>query len=97
MIMTLYNPYTHQSIEYDLDLSRNNIRMQYYIRHETCFCNYYTQWLVLNLRDGNMIYIPSDDKNRRNIYVVTHEYISNMVKYPYGIYTIKYSDFLIKS
>lgn len=91
--MTLYNPYTRGRIDYPLDLSDKNIVVSYDIAHETSFCPWFTQWLVAELKSGDMIYIPAGDKNERDIYIITSFYRKKEIKYPYGVYTIKYSDF----
>ena len=87
--MLLRNPYTKKYIDYPLDLSDNNIVVSYRIEHETVF----SQWLVAELKNGDVIYIPSGDKNERNIYVITSFYRTKEVQFPYGIYIINSSDF----
>ena len=85
--MQLLNPYTHGVIDYPIDLSNNNIIIDYYIAHDTPFCNWYSEWLVVQLYSGDMIYIPYGYKNNRNVYVVTALYLQKELKKPYGIYT----------
>lgn len=92
--MKLYNPYTKGSIDYPLDLSPNNIVLEYHITHETFFCEWHTSWLVANLKSGDVLYIPYGDRNRRDIYVVTPFYLNKEVQRPYGVYTLRYSEFL---
>lgn len=92
--MKLYNPYTKGSIDYPLDLSPNNIVLEYHITHETFFCEWHTSWLVANLKSGDVLYIPYGERNRRDIYVVTPFYLNKEVQYPYGVYTLKYHEFL---
>lgn len=92
--MKLYNPYTKGSINYPLDLSPNNIVLEYYITHETFFCEWHTSWLVANLKSGDVLYIPYGERNRRDIYVVTPFYLNKEVQRPYGVYTLRYSEFL---
>ena len=91
--MLLRNPYTKKYIDYPLDLSDNNIVVSYRIEHETLFCPYFSQWLVAELTSGDIIYIPTGDRNKRNIYVITSFYRKKEIKFPYGIYVIQYSDF----
>lgn len=92
--MILYNPYTHSHIDYPLDLSSNNIVLNYHIQHETFFCPWHTTWMVLNLYSGDVVYLPYGEKNRRDIYVVTPFYLNHEVAFPYGVYTLRYSEFL---
>lgn len=92
--MKLYNPYTKGSINYPLDLSPDNIVIEYYITHETFFCEWHTSWLVVNLKSGDVLYIPYGDRNRRDIYVVTPFYLNKEVQFPYGVYTLSYNEFL---
>lgn len=91
--MLLRNPYTKKYIDYPLDLSDNNIVVSYRIEHETLFCPYFCQWLVAELKNGDVIYIPSGNRNERDIYVITSLYRTKEVQFPYGIYTINPSDF----
>ena len=95
--MKLYNPYTKGSIDYPLDLSSNNIVLEYHITHETFFCAWRTSWLVLNLESGDVIYIPYGEQNRRDIYIVTPFYLNKEVQFPHGVYTLSYSKFLDSS
>ena len=92
--MKLCNPYTRKNIEYPLNLDSDNIIIEYYITHETFFCSWHTSWLVLHLQSGDVIYIPYGERNRRDIYVVTPWYLNKTVKFPHGVYTLKYNEFL---
>ena len=92
--MNLYNPYTRKSVNYPLDLSNKNIVRKYYMTHETFFCQWHTTWQVLHLQSGDVIYLPYGDRNRRDIYIVTPHYLNKTVRFPYGVYTLKYYEFL---
>lgn len=91
--MMITNPYTRRSIDYPIDLSDNNIVVNYYITHETCFCEWHTTWLVLQLCNGDHIYIPYGEKNRRDIYLVTSYFLNKELSFPHGIYKLKYNEF----
>lgn len=95
--MKLYNPYTKGSINYPLDLSSDNIVLEYHITHETFFCEWHTSWLVANLKSGDVLYIPYGEQNRRDIYIVTPFYLNKEVQFPHGVYTLSYSKFLDSS
>lgn len=88
--MTLYNPYTHGYIEYPLDLEDDNIIRQCFIEHETFFCPWHTQWSVLYLYNGDVIYIPYGNRNHRKAYIVTAYYLNRQIEFPYGVYTIDF-------
>lgn len=92
--MKLYNPYTHHYINYPLDLSSDNIVLEYHITHETFFCSWHTSWCVAHLESGDVLYIPYGDRNRRNIYVVTPFYLDKTVSFPHGVYTLSYNEFI---
>lgn len=95
--MLLKNPYTKKSINYPLDLSLDNIAGKYFIEHDTFFCSWFTQWLVVHLYSGDMIYIPAGFRNSRDIYIVTYEYRVKEVQHPFGVYTLSYNEFLKES
>ena len=95
--MLLYNPYTRKRIDYPLDLSPNNIVLDYHIEHETCFCAWRSHWVVAQLLSGDVIYIPYGERNRRDIYVVTPFYLNHTVSFPHGVYTFKYNEFMRES
>lgn len=91
--MLLRNPYTRRYFDYPLDLSYNNIVLDYRIEHDTFFCPYFSQWLVAELESGDVVYIPTGENRNRNVYVVTSFYRTKQVQHPYGVYTINYNDF----
>lgn len=95
--MLLKNPYTKKCINYPLDLSLDNIAGKYFIEHETFFCSWFTQWYVVHLYSGDVLYIPSGTRNNRDIYVVTYYYRTKEVKFPFGVYTLSFSEFLKES
>ena len=92
--MRVYNPYTHRSLDYPINLSPDNIVLDYYITHETFFCPWFTSWLVVQLQSGDTLYIPYGEKNRRDIYVVTSFYLNHEVQYPHGVFTMKFYEFM---
>lgn len=92
--MILHNPYTNSNIDYPLNLSSKNIVLDYYIEHYTFFCPAHTTWCVLHLLDGDTIYLPYGEKNKRDIYIVTSYYLNKEVAFPYGVYTMKYATFM---
>ena len=89
--MQLQNPYTRGYIEYPLSFEPE--KLNYFIRHETPFSEFYSEWAVSVISTGDMIYIPCGENRSRNIYVVTKFYLSGEVQYPRGIYTIPKSYF----
>ena len=95
--MLLKNPYTKKCIDYPLDLSSGNAVYQCHIEHETFFCPWFTKWLVVYLYSGDILYIPAGERNLRDIYVVSHFYRVKEIKYPHGVYTLSYDEFLKES
>jgi hypothetical protein len=89
--MRLYNPYTRGYIEYPLYFEPE--KLSYFIRHETPFSEFYSEWAVSIIETGDMIYIPCGQNRSRNIYVVTKFYRNKTVEFPRGIYTIPISHF----
>jgi hypothetical protein len=92
--MLMRNPFTNGYINYPLDLSHDNIVIDYYITHDTFFCPAHTTWSVIKLLNGDTIYLPYGEKNRYDVYIVTSYYLDKIVEFPHGIYTIKYSTFI---
>ena len=90
--MKLYNPYTKRYIEYPLSFTPE--KYNYFIRHETPFSNFYSEWAVSIIETGDMIYMPYGENRNRNIYIVTRFYLDGVVTYPRGIYTIPKSYFI---
>lgn len=89
--MKLYNPYTRGYIEYPLYFEPE--KLNYFIRHETPFSEFYSEWAVSIIDTGDMIYIPCGQNRNHNIYVVTKFYLDGVVKFPRGIYTVPMSSF----
>lgn len=89
--MKLQNPYTRGYIEYPLYFEPE--KLSYFIRHETPFSNFYSEWAVSVIETGDMIYIPCGGNHCRNIYVVTKFFLDGTVQFPKGIYTIPLSYF----
>ena len=89
--MKLYNPYTRGYIEYPLSFEPE--KLNYLIQHETPFSNFYSEWAVSIIENGDVIYIPCGQNRCRNIYVVTRFYLNGTVKFPRGIYTVPLAHF----
>lgn len=89
--MRLQNPYTRGYIEYPLSFEPE--KLNYFIRHETPFSEFYSEWAVSVIETGDVIYIPCGENRCRNIYVVTRFFLDGTAKFPTGIYTIPKSYF----
>lgn len=90
--MKLYNPFTHQCIEYPLDFDLHVLN--YHIQHETPFSTRFSEWAVSVLENGDYIYIPYGDNRCPDIYIVTALFIKKVIPKPHGIYTIPMSYFM---
>ena len=90
--MQLYNPFTKVYIDYPLDFDSHELN--YHIRRETIFNDWFTEWAVSELSSGDRLYIPCGSNMSPDIYVVTRKFIEKQVKKPYGIYTIPMDYFL---
>ena len=90
--MKAKNPYTGEYIEYPLELLDLN-RYEFRICHETPFSERFSEWAVYLLDTADMIYVPAGQNRCRNIYIVTWEFTSKQVQFPYGIYTIPLKHF----
>ena len=86
------NPFTREVIEYPQCLL-NFCRDKFYICHDTPFSERFSEWAVYILDTEDMLYIPYGQNRCRNVYIVTHEYINNQLRFPHGIYAISMNYF----